>query len=128
MEEWIAFEVILETFCSASGMSISMDKSGFLFNEVEGGVLNSILLFLPYNANPIHMGFKYLGYFIKPLGYGVKDWLWMLRIFEKIIENWSFKLLSLGGVLILIRVVLSSLPVFWFALAPILVSILNNMR
>ena len=53
LEEWPYFEVILETFCSTSGMRISMDKSGFLFNELEEGVLNSILLFLPYNVDPI---------------------------------------------------------------------------
>ena len=69
------FEVILETFCFALGMSIGIDKSGFLFNELGEGVLNNICLFLPYNSKPIHMGFKYLGYFIKPLGYEVKDWL-----------------------------------------------------
>ena len=73
--EWMAFEVLLENLCVASGMYISVDKSRFIFNELEEGVLNSIRLFLPYNVDPIHMGFKYLGYFIKPLGYGVKDWL-----------------------------------------------------
>ena len=65
--------MILETFCVASGMCISVDKSGFLFNELEVGVLESIRLFMPYNFEPIHQGFKYLGYYIKPLGYGVKD-------------------------------------------------------
>ena len=41
-EEWVAFDVILETLCCASGMSISIDKSGFLFNEMDMGVLNNI--------------------------------------------------------------------------------------
>ena len=28
LEEWMAFKVILDTFCSASGMCISIEKSG----------------------------------------------------------------------------------------------------
>ena len=74
------------------------------------------------------MRFKYLGYFNKPLGYGVKDWIWLLRRFEKRIGNWSYKLLSLGGRLVLIRAIFPSLPVYWFALALISVSILNKIR
>ena len=65
-EEWVDFDVILETFCHASGMCISIDKSGFLFNEMDMGVLNNIRLFIPYCVKPLHEGFKYLGYFIKP--------------------------------------------------------------
>ena len=64
----------MNAFCLTSGMCISMDKSGFLFNNVEEEVLNSINGFLPYKLDPITQGFKYLGYYIKPLGYEVKDW------------------------------------------------------
>ena len=39
MLEWMDFEVILETLCAASGMY------GFLFNELEVCVLESIHLF-----------------------------------------------------------------------------------
>ena len=46
--EWIAFEVILETFCSASGMCISLEKYGFLFSDLELGVQRSIQSFSPY--------------------------------------------------------------------------------
>ena len=88
LEEWMAFEVILDNFWSASGMCISIDKSGFLFNELDEGVLNNILHYLPYKVDPIHMGFKYLGYFIKPLSYEVKEWRWLLKNFEKRINKW----------------------------------------
>ena len=128
LEEWLYFEVILETFCLASGMCISIEKSGFLFNDQEEGVLNSIRLFLPYSAKPLHVGFKYSGYYINPLGYEVKEWHWLLKRFEKRIGNWSYKFLSLGGRLVLIRDVLTSLLAYWFALALIHVSILNKMR
>ena len=72
-EEWVAFKVILETFCTASGMCINMDKSSFLFNNIEEDVLSRITRLLPYKIEHISLGFTYLGYFIKPLDYLVKD-------------------------------------------------------
>ena len=82
----MAFDVILETFCSASGMSISLDKSGFLFSELDQGNLHSIQYFMPYKVDPIQLGFKYLGFFIKPLGYKVEDWYWLVKNFERRIQ------------------------------------------
>ena len=78
--------------------------------------------------DPIMLGFKYLGYFLKPLGYGIKDWHWILKRFEKRISHWTFRLLSLGGRLILIKVVLNGFPVYWFALAHVPKSILNKLK
>ena len=72
-EEWVAFKVILDTFCAASGMCINMDKSCFLFNNVEKGILNRISRSLSFKYDHISLGFKYLGCFIKPLGYLMKD-------------------------------------------------------
>ena len=73
-------------------------------------------------------GFKYLGYFIKPSGYLVKDWFWLLKKFEHKFSHWSLRLLSLGGRLVLIKVVLTSIPVFWMALVPIPKSILGKLK
>ena len=81
--EWMDFDVLLENFCSTSGMSISMNKSGFLFNEMDMGILQNIQCFFPFKADPIQLGFKYLGFFIKPLGYQAKDWHWLVEKFEK---------------------------------------------
>ena len=72
--DWMAFEIILSTFRKASGMSISVDKSGFLYNNVDEDILSEISMVLPYKMDPISTGFKYLGYFITPMGYKVNDW------------------------------------------------------
>ena len=77
---------------------------------------------------PISSGFKYLGYYIKPLGYRVSDWNWMIQKYEKRICHWTHKLLSLGGRLILVQSVLSSIPLYWMGLAPIPASTLNKLR
>ena len=56
--EWMAFDVLLETFCYASGMSISLNKSSFLYNELDLGILHDNQCFLPFKAEPIQPGFK----------------------------------------------------------------------
>ena len=67
------FHVILKTFCQASGMIISMEKLVFLFNNVDDEVLLNISRIMPYKMDPLTSGFKYLGYFLKPLGYKSND-------------------------------------------------------
>ena len=111
--DWSAFDVILETFCKASVMRISIQKSCFLYNNIDSDILLEFARVLPYRVEPILTGFKYLGYFLKPLGYRVCDWLWLVQKFEKRISNWTHKLLSLGGRLILVQSILTSIPVYW---------------
>ena len=74
LSEWMAFDVILSTFCKASGMNISIDKSCFLYNYVDVDIRFDIARALPYKMEPLSIGFKYLGYYLKPLGYKVSDW------------------------------------------------------
>ena len=127
-EEWVAFKVILDNFCAASGMCINMHKSCLLFNNVDEGILNMFSCTLSFKYNHISLGFKYLGYFIKPLGYLVKDWHWLVKNFERRIQHWTHRFLSLGGRLVLIKAVLTSMPVYWLALSPIPKSILDKVR
>ena len=124
----MAFKVILDTFCEASGMCINMDKSYFLHNDLDAALLGRITGRLPYRFAHLNQGFNYLGYFLKSSGYLVKDWHWLISKFEKRISHWTNRLLSIGGRLVLIRSVLSSLPVFWMALVPIPSSILDKLR
>ena len=102
LSDWMAFKVLLSSFCKASRMIISVDKSCFLYNNVEVDIRLDIARALPYKMEPISMGFKYLGYFLKPLGYRVSDWHWLIQHFESKIFHWAHKFLSLGGRLILI--------------------------
>ena len=105
-----------------------MEKSVFLFNNVDNDILLDISRFMPYKMDPLTTGFKYLGYFLKPLGYKINDWHWLIQKYEKRICHWSHKYLSLGGRLVLVQVVLSSLPVYWLGLAPIPILVLNKLR
>ena len=109
-------------------MSIGVDKSCFLYNNVDVDILTNISRVLPYKMEPIATGFMYLGYFLKPLGYKVSDWHSLIQKMERRISHWSHKFLSLGGCLILVQAVLSSIPVYWLGLAPIPASVTNKLR
>ena len=102
LSDWMAFDVLLSSFCKASRMIISLDKSCFLYNNVEEDIRLDIARVLPYKMEHITSGFKYLGYFLKPLGYRVNDWKWLIQRYESKISHWAHKFLSLGGRLILI--------------------------
>lgn len=49
-------------------------------------------------------------------------------MFERKINNWIYRLLSLGGRVVLIKSVLTGIAVYWFALARAPISILNSLR
>ena len=99
-----------------------------MFNNIEEGILNRISGSLSFKYDHISSGFNCLGYFLKPLGYLVKDWYWIIKKFEKRIQHWSFRLLSIEGRLVLIKAVLISFPVYWMALVHVPKSILDKLR
>ena len=78
--------------------------------------------------DPLTSGFKSLGCYLKPLGYGIKDWRWFIQKFEKKLSNWTYKLLSLGGRPVLAKVVLMGLAVYWLSLAHMPRTILTYIR
>ena len=88
-EHWIAFKVILDTFCEASGMQINLDKSSFLHSDLEPALLGNISDIMPFRFAHLDLGFSYLGFHLKPCGYLVKDWLWLLSRFEQRINHWT---------------------------------------
>ena len=56
---------------------------------------------------------KYLGFYLKPCRYLLKYWDWFIAKAEKRIKNWSFRWLSKGGKLTLVKSILEALPVYW---------------
>ena len=112
LTEWMAFEVILSRLCRASGMCINVDKSSFLYNNVAVDICTDIAKVLTYKMETISVGFMYLGYFLKPLGYRVCDWHWLIQRFERWISHWVHKFLSIGGRLTLVQALLTSIPIY----------------
>ena len=99
-----------------------------MYNNIDDDMFQDIARVLPYQMEPIVSRFKYLGYFLKPLGYRVSDWNWLIQKYENRICHWTHKLLSLGGHQILVQAVLSSIPVYWLGLGPIPVYVLHKLR
>jgi hypothetical protein len=122
------FKGCLDLFCNATGMTFSSHKSQFL----EAGWSREELLLLkeilPYEVKYLDVGFKYLGFFLKPNCYLINDWRWLLIKVEKKISNWCHRWLTLGGKFILVKSVLESISVYWLSLAKIPKSILNMIR
>ena len=79
---------------------------------MDADIRNKIAEMFPFRMDPLTVGFKYLGYRLKPLGYHTSDWRWMIELFEKKIHNWTYKFLSLGGRVVLIKAVLTGLAVY----------------
>jgi hypothetical protein len=128
ISEWEVFKEVLELFCKATGMAFNPQKSVFLEAgwDVEGLTLLKALF--PFEVNPIDEGFKYLGFYIKPNCYTRADWNWLEKKIEKRILSWSHRWLSLGGRVILVKVVLEIIYVYWLSLAKIPISVLNSIR
>ena len=66
-----------------------------------------------FPVDRIENGMKYLGFHLKPCRYLIRDLDWLIIKVEQRIQNWSFRWLSKGGKLILIKAVLESIPVYW---------------
>ena len=74
-------------FCLASGMIINEDKSSFYFSGLEESELISIQNIFYFYVEKIEMGMKYLGFYLKPCRYLLKDWDWLITKVEKRIKN-----------------------------------------
>ena len=104
---------ILMIFCKASGMEINDDKSSLFFSYLEETEVITLQNIFTFPVDRIQNGMKYLGFYLKPCRYLLKDWDWLIIKVEKRINNWSFRWLSKGGKLILIKAVLEAIPVYW---------------
>jgi hypothetical protein len=128
LTEWKVLKETLDLFCNATGMSFSSQKSLFLEAGWTWEELTVLKDILPYEVKSIEVGFKYLGFFIKPNCYTLADWSWLQKKMEKRISNWSHRWLTLGGRFTLVKSVLESIHVYWISLAKIPKSILNKIR
>lgn len=64
----------------------------------------------------MNSGFHYLGFQIKLNEYKIIDWSWIIKKKDLKLKHWTFRWLSIGGRVILIKSVLHSLSVYWIHL------------
>ena len=109
------YELLMD-FTKASGMMINENKSSFYFSGLDESELISLQNIFSYIVLKIDSGMKYLGFYLKPCRYLLKDWDWLIAKAEYCIKNWSFRWLSRGGKLVLVKYVFEALPVYWMHL------------
>jgi len=66
LAEWEKIQAILHVFCRASGLVINVQKLVFLYSGVAPENLQPLKDLLHFSCKELPMGFKYLGYLIKP--------------------------------------------------------------
>jgi hypothetical protein len=108
---------ILNLFSRAIGMIINEEKSTLTTNLLsyeERGLFRQLF---PFSEKTLEEGLKYLGFVLKPNDYMKEDWIWLLKKLEKRLLSWSHRWLYRAGRLVLAKLVLEAIPVFWMSLS-----------
>eukprot|EP00253_Pinus_taeda_P023181 PITA_23181 len=119
---------ILNLFCRATGMEINREKSTISLSACTIQESQIASQNFPFQATDLMGGLKYLGFRLKPDGYKIANWTWLITKVEKRINCWCHKFLSRAGTLILIKSVLEATPVYWMSLAWIPRGILHRIQ
>ena len=85
-------------------------------------------LFFLYERKTLDDGIKYLGFTLKPNDYRKEDWKWLLKKLDKRLNVWSHWWLSRVGRLVLVKLVIEVIPVYWMSLSWIPKGILEATR
>jgi hypothetical protein len=93
-DEWTLIHSILNSFCSASGLEINLQKSIFLLSNTQETSLSDITALFGIKALELEKGFSYLGFLLKSTRYSSKDWHWLFDKFNNKIQHWCNRLLS----------------------------------
>jgi hypothetical protein len=127
-EEWRIILEVLQKFCSVSGLSINASKSSVHYWGLSETELQLLQATIPLSFKNLNEGFTYLGFHLKMGASSPADWHWLVTKFERKINFWCNKWLSLGGRLVLVQAVLQSLAVYWMLLEKVPSLIITTLR
>lgn len=85
-------------------LEMNNNKSILLCNDLPLVVQEQIDGMISLCDNPLHIGLKYLGYYLNPNDYKVADWLWLLKKIEPRVFCRCYRWLSLDGRSVLLKV------------------------
>ena len=74
---------ILMEFTKSSGMLIYEEKSSFYYFGLDDTELISLQNIFSYTVLKIDSGIKYLGFYLKPCRFLLKDWDWLIAKAKK---------------------------------------------
>ena len=85
MDEWKGYDDIIKFFCATSGMEVRITQYLFISHKADKNILDDIFIIISCQVANMVDGFKYLCYCLKPTSYKIRDSLWLVEKFEKII-------------------------------------------
>eukprot|EP00253_Pinus_taeda_P026324 PITA_26324 len=127
LEDCRTLKKILDLFLKATGLCINERKSTLTCVGMPRELVRRVELVLNFEIKSMEDAFKYLGFFLKPDNYRIKDWKWILVKIESKLKHWSFKWLSKEGRLVLIKSVLMAILVYWASLTWVPKGILSSI-
>lgn len=80
------------------------------------------------NGKVRNLPMKYLGLPIGTDTKRMKTWELVLDIVKKRLSRWTTKFLSMVGRLVLLKYILSSIPVYFLSFFKVLIGIISNLR
>eukprot|EP00253_Pinus_taeda_P030204 PITA_30204 len=123
-----ALQHAMHLFQMATGMKINVQKSTITTVGCTTHESAFALQRFPFNSLTLAEGIKYLGFRLKPIGYKIADWLWLITKVERRLQIWYHRYLSRARRLILIKAVIEATPVYWMALTWIPKGILHRLQ
>lgn len=119
---------VLNLFCRTTRMEINIEKYTISLSDCTLQESQLATQYFPYQATNLMEGLKYLGFKLKPNGYKIAKWTWLVTKVEKRISCWCHKFLSRVGRLVLIKIVLEATLVYWMSLSWIPRGILHRIQ
>eukprot|EP00253_Pinus_taeda_P025808 PITA_25808 len=123
-----ALHNVFDLFQKAIGMTINVQKSTLTAIGCSQYEVHYTLHWFPFPIHTMEEGLKYLGFRLKPGGYKIANWIWLIVKVEKRLNVWYNKYLTWEGRLTLIKAVLEATPVYWMSLAWIPRGILARLQ
>lgn len=82
LEDCRTLKRILDLFLKATGLCINERKSTLTCSGMTREEERRVALVLNFEIKSLEDSFKYLGFYLKPDNYRIKDWQWILTKLE----------------------------------------------
>jgi hypothetical protein len=113
IENLWAIKAVLRGFEMSLGLKVNFWKSCIMGVNVSNDFLGLASGLL--NCRVGHLPFKYLGLQVGANPKSLSTWRPMLESIKKKLGSWGNKYISLGGRIVLINAVISSIPIFFLS-------------
>eukprot|EP00253_Pinus_taeda_P010107 PITA_10107 len=124
----IKFKEVMEDYCKVSGSELNKGKCHIYCWNISASFANSIARCLGFAASSSWTSFKYLGFPIFHKRALSKDWYPQIEKFKAKMQAWGSSWLNIARKSVLIKAVLSSLPLFHFSVLLAPVGIIKKME